>query len=510
VIGASTWLICALLSSAMLAVWAPDHGGKAGWFCAAAFIASVALISMRVLSARSISLYASLLGDLYVIGGLGLLAWFSGAPSGYNLLIALTLAFVGGSQPPARILACLALAAVTLPIGLAERHFSSGTVVTDLVTLVFWLLLVGMATAWNAGVRWQRLALAHSEDQARRRASHDSVTGLGNRRKLLTDLEEVVRDGRLACVALFDLNGFKTYNDTFGHLAGDALLERLGGKLDAAASMLDHGSAYRLGGDEFVLLSLDGDVDRVVSTGGDALREVGTGFVVTAAGGGVALPAEATNASDALRLADERMYAQKYERRAISPAHGTQMLLALVQERYPELSEHGQAVTELALAVGERLGLSTEESERLRLGAQLHDIGKLAIPEAILAKPAALSDEEWAFIRRHTIVGERILAAAPPLKPVAEIVRATHERIDGRGYPDGLRGGEIPLLARVIAVCDAYDAITSLRPYRAAATLAEAVAELRRSAGSQFDPVVVELFVQALRERDAALAAAAA
>src|SRR5206468_9376636 len=133
--------------------------------------------------------------------------------------------------------------------------------------------------------------------------------------------------------------------------------------------------------------------------------------------------------------------------------------------------------------------LDHEALEQLALGAELHDIGKLAIPDAILNKPEPLTPDEWAFISRHTVIGERIVSAAPPLEPVGRIIRASHERMDGGGYPDGLLGEEIPLLARVIAVCDAYDAMTSERPYRTAVDAASAVAELRRSAaGGQFDP----------------------
>lgn len=127
--------------------------------------------------------------------------------------------------------------------------------------------------------------------------------------------------------------------------------------------------------------------------------------------------------------------------------------------------------------------------------AELHDVGKFAIPDAILGKPGALTDDEWELVRRHPVVGQRILAAAPALVHLAEIVRATHERFDGRGYPDGLVGAEIPLVARVVAVCDAFDAMTANRPYRPALSAEDALAELRRCAGTQFDPAVVAAFL---------------
>jgi two-component system, cell cycle response regulator len=135
-----------------------------------------------------------------------------------------------------------------------------------------------------------------------------------------------------------------------------------------------------------------------------------------------------------------------------------------------------------------------EQLDELVRGAELHDVGKMAIPDAILHKPAGLAPDEWAFVHQHTIIGERILAAAPALRAVGALVRSSHERWDGRGYPDRLAGDAIPLGARVIAVCDAYDAMRSDRPYRRACPQDEALAELRRCAGRQFDPAVVEAF----------------
>jgi HD-GYP domain-containing protein (c-di-GMP phosphodiesterase class II) len=146
------------------------------------------------------------------------------------------------------------------------------------------------------------------------------------------------------------------------------------------------------------------------------------------------------------------------------------------------------------VALGRALELPTEQIDELRRAAELHDIGKMGIPDAILLKPGPLDDEERSFMERHTVIGEQILGAAPALRPVAKIVRSTHERWDGDGYPDRLHGTSIPIGSRIVAVCDAYHAMTSDRPYRAAMTSADATAELERCAGSQFDPGIVELF----------------
>jgi HD-GYP domain-containing protein (c-di-GMP phosphodiesterase class II) len=150
----------------------------------------------------------------------------------------------------------------------------------------------------------------------------------------------------------------------------------------------------------------------------------------------------------------------------------------------------------VAERVGVELELTPAELTELRYAAELHDIGKVAIPDSILSKPGPLDDQEWDFMRRHTIIGERILASAPSLSVVARIVRATHERVDGTGYPDRLAGDAIPLAARIISVCDAYDAMTATRPYRNTVTHAEALAELKRCAGQQFDARVVAAFIR--------------
>jgi two-component system cell cycle response regulator len=157
-------------------------------------------------------------------------------------------------------------------------------------------------------------------------------------------------------------------------------------------------------------------------------------------------------------------------------------------------------VARLAAEVGRRLGMSGEELDQLAQAAQLHDVGKMAIPDAILKKPGPLDREEWEFIRGHTVVGERIISAAPSLSQVSRIVRSSHERYNGSGYPDGLKGDEIPLPSRIIAVCDAFDAMIGPRPYRLGMNNDNAASELRRCAGAQFDPVVIEFFLSVVDE----------
>ncbi len=331
----------------------------------------------------------------------------------------------------------------------------------------------------------------------------DSLTGLPNRRALMEDLEARMehRRGRSPwLLAIFDLDGFKSYNDLFGHLAGDALLRRLGARL--ATAVLDRGRAYRLGGDEFCVLVDSGpEVDQaILDAAVSALTESGDGFSVGCSCGVATLPLEAGTATAALGLADQRMYSEKQHGRTSPGSQSADVLVRALAERAPDIESHLSGVAELAALTAARLGLEPTEVELIRRAGALHDIGKLAIPDAILNKPTPLDLEEWAFIRRHPVIGERILAAAPALAPVARLVRASHERFDGNGYPDRLAGTAIPLGARIICVCDAYDAMTVQRPYNRPRSARDAEAELRGCAGSHFDPVVVDAFCRARRE----------
>jgi diguanylate cyclase (GGDEF)-like protein len=298
---------------------------------------------------------------------------------------------------------------------------------------------------------------------------------------------------------IFDLNGFKGYNDSFGHPAGDALLMRLGEKLAAVPG--DEVAAYRLGGDEFCLIAAvqPGEAEPLIDRSCVALSERGEGFEISTSFGAIMLPDEATDAAEALRLADERLYAQKYSTRGETDRTMHALLDALA-EREPGLYGHTEGVSALAVATGRMLGLRRDELDELSRAAQLHDLGKLAVPDEILHKAGPLDEREWAFVRQHPLVGERILRASPAFRNVATIVRSTHERWDGAGYPDGLATSEIPIASRIIAACDAFTAMTSARPYRAALSTEAALRELEGFAGTQFDPAVVSVLAAHVRD----------
>ena len=337
---------------------------------------------------------------------------------------------------------------------------------------------------------------------SRREAVTDALTGLGNRRNMQAELERTLAAGPAAPRAvfvMFDLDGFKAYNDQFGHLAGDTMLAHLGNRLREAVGAA--GTVHRPGGDEFcVILRADfPDPEPLIAAAVAALSADGEGFSVTASYGSVVIPGDAATPTEALRLADDRMYACKSGRRSSARQQTHDALLGLLRERQPALHDHLRHVGELAHAVGRHLGMDTEQLDVLCRAAELHDIGKAAIPDAILNKPGSLSDQEWDFMHRHTLIGERILSAAPALAPVATIVRSSHERWDGTGYPDGLAGDQIPFGARIIHVCDAFDAMTNERPYGRALRPEEALAELHRGTGTQFDLTVVDAFAATWR-----------
>jgi diguanylate cyclase (GGDEF)-like protein len=330
-------------------------------------------------------------------------------------------------------------------------------------------------------------------ERSRRQALADDLTGLGNRRLLLRDLERRLGPSGARqpfTLALFDLDGFKRYNDTFGHPSGDALLVRLAGRLAVAVAP---GTAYRMGGDEFCAI-IEGQgqsAAAALARAQEALSERGDAFSIVSSTGVVSCPPEAASAAAALGIADARMYVSKTGR-ALEQAQTRDAVLKILHERDPALHDHLRSVAVLARAVAHRLRLDDVSAQQIERAAEMHDIGKIAVPDAILHKPGPLDAGERRFMRQYPIVGERILRAAPSLAPAAPLVRSSHERWDGLGYPDGSRGAEIPIGARIIAACDAFDAICSGRPYRAARTREQAMAELRRGAGTQFDPTVVQ------------------
>jgi diguanylate cyclase (GGDEF)-like protein len=333
----------------------------------------------------------------------------------------------------------------------------------------------------------------------------DVLTGLRNRRALAEELPRVCQrasEELPAYVWFFDLNGFKSYNDSFGHIAGDNLLARLGSRLREVVE--PYGAVYRLGGDEFCALITApvADPHALFIQAREALVERGGAFTVTSAAGAVEIPRETREPTHALRLADQHMYREKATSRGGAADLITAVLHAALAQRHPDLGEHCDDVAGDVELLARTIGLDDEVVGLIIKAGDLHDVGKLGIPDEILTKPGSLSEDEWTFMKQHTVMGEQIIAAAgPSLERIGPLVRASHERWDGNGYPDGLAGEEIPLGARIITICDSFRAMLDERVYKRAMTLRDALWELRRCAGTQFDPQLVEVFCRLVSER---------
>jgi diguanylate cyclase (GGDEF)-like protein/putative nucleotidyltransferase with HDIG domain len=353
--------------------------------------------------------------------------------------------------------------------------------------------------------------------RAMRLALTDPLTGLGNHRhfhdRVERELAEADQRGKDFSLCLVDVDDFKRVNDLYGHPAGDTVLAQI------AANLRQNGEAFRLGGDEFAVLLPQSDeaeavaaasaiVDRVSAL---ALDHIGS---VTVSAGVATFPTQAPSRLELVRLADSALYwakehgknrAHVYRPDVVELAelrrlaHGpdraarfraAESLAKAVDLRDTYTGSHSARVAELAAKVAARLGLDQELIELTRLAGSLHDLGKLAIPEEILRKPGPLTDPERLVLERHPQIGFRMLDSLG-IEPVADWILHHHERWDGNGYPDRLPGPQIPLGARIIFVVDAYDAMTSDRVYRGSLSPYEALEELERCAGTQFDPDVV-------------------
>ena len=350
----------------------------------------------------------------------------------------------------------------------------------------------------------------------RRAAVTDPLTGLLNRRgfddRFQEELDRAQRSERPLAVAVFDCDDFKAINDGGGHELGDEALRAVAEFLSTATRSWD--VAARLGGDEFVLVLPE--VGGAEATGvAERLRKGLTresrkaGYVLAASMGVAVFPDDGDTTSDLLRAADQAMYRAKesgkgrtiaYAELRARPAGDGLMDSMLDVARaldggYLFDHAHSRVVGECAQLLAGRLGLDSREADRVRLAGLLHDIGKAGLPESILRKPGPLTESEWVEVRKHPIIGAHMVERARE-EDIRRWIRWHHERPDGRGYPDGLSGEEIPLQARILAVADAYEAMTSTRPYRPELTREEALAELRRNAGTQFDANVVEALAQ--------------
>jgi response regulator RpfG family c-di-GMP phosphodiesterase len=324
-----------------------------------------------------------------------------------------------------------------------------------------------------------------------RRPPLDAMTSLPDAEALRVDLSRVLEgtEDRRHLLCVFALDGLKLYNDSYGEPLADALLGWLGRKLRDAVG--ERGRAYRLRGGSFAVLAA-GPTELTAEVRDDAaaaLFEVGDGFVIWSAAAEVSLPDDARTVADALELADRRVRTQRDGQPSDAELHPPKEAIETLA-----LSDPDYDAGELARRVGHRIGIPAGSLDDLEAAALLRDVGNVGVPSAVLDRPGALPDYEWRFIRLHTAVGGRLLAARFGMDAAANLVRASHERWDGFGYPDGLAGDAIPLGSRIVFVCGAFVDMTTARPHRAALDPEAALAQLDDGAGSQFDPDVVRVF----------------
>ncbi len=392
--------------------------------------------------------------------------------------------------------------------------------------LIAIVLAIGLAIVMRLVIRRYRRARSALRAAELHRLSvmtvTDSLTSLGNHRGFYEDLERelqlVADSGAPLALVLLDVDGLREVNNTYGHQAGDDQLRTLAHTISAMLSARDR--AYRIGDDEFAVLlpgarALAGfqftqRLDAALKVGEERVR----------ATAGVAQAAESRPRDELIRDADRALISAKSSGQAAAvytPDMGlfaestlekdddhnrtlANSLALAVDAKDSYTQSHSQTVANLCATIAEELGFEALRLQRIRIAGLLHDVGKIGIPDAVLRKPAKLTPAEYDLMKTHAALGaDIVLAAEMPQR--AEWIRHHHERIDGRGYPDGLAGEEIPLESRIIHVADAYEAMTSDRPYRKGPGEQFAIEELRRNAGTQFDHDVVDAFLRVLGER---------
>lgn len=392
------------------------------------------------------------------------------------------------------------------------------------------LELEGSASAWRFG-RWQALSTltaqvaaalqrARTYEQVQKRAEEDYVTGLFNHGYMQSYLEKAIEeaDARRQPLALVfvDVNNFKSFNDTLGHGAGDRVLQTVADKLRLMTQGI--GVVGRSGGDEFMVImpaAASEEAEEFIRAFQNWLSDrapaINGVYRIRVSCGHAVYPADAHNRHELLAGADACLYQNKRQNSLHSRAGGSpedapplgvygllERLVENVHSRDPYSRKHSEATADHAIKLAQHLGLSPTAEKTLRLAALLHDVGRIGVPEALLSKPGPLSDSEFDVVKHQLHVAEQLIADIPNAEEVRSLVLLHHERWDGTGYPRGLSGEEIPYLARLLAVADAFAAMTLDRPYKKGLSVKQALREVQKGARTQFDPAVVAAFCEAV------------
>ena len=334
---------------------------------------------------------------------------------------------------------------------------------------------------------------------------HDQLTGLYNRRFYEEELKRLDTKKNLPMTIIMgDLNGLKLINDSFGHTTGDEILKKVADvmvKVCRADNIIS-----RLGGDEFVIIlpkTNTFEAELIIKRINDLLLKEKLGsFGLTISFGYETKNNEEEKVQVIFKKAEDNMYKRKLFESPRMKANTTSAIISTLHEKNKREAQHSNRVSLLCKRMGEALGLPENKVEELKYVGLLHDIGKIAIDESILNKSGKLTDNEWKEIKRHPEIGYRILSTVNDMAKMAKDVLYHHERWDGKGYPSGLKKEDIPFVSRIIAIADAYDAMTSERSYRKALSDKLVLEELQNNAGSQFDPTLISVFIEKVMRKE--------
>jgi len=343
-----------------------------------------------------------------------------------------------------------------------------------------------------------------AEERIKHLSFHDALTGLYNRAYFEEELERYnfPRYYPLSIV-MFDVNGLKVINDTFSHSEGDRLLQHLSQILTSVSRQGD--ILARIGGDEFAILLPSTTLEQAhnfcerikKACQQDKIKPIYLRPNISL--GHTTQEGEYKDINSLLKEADRNMYQYKLFNGKSREKHFLEAFRIILAERDPHTSDHAQRLQKLALSLGKRVGLTEYKLGNLKLLALLHDMGKIGIPDSILFKTYILTHSEWKKMREHSRIGYRMAKNIPDFAPIAQEILYHHEHWDGTGYPDGLKGEKIPFLSRIISIVDAYDVMQSRRPYKGAVNKVEALKEIKKCAGTQFDPQLVEIFLKIIK-----------
>jgi diguanylate cyclase (GGDEF)-like protein/putative nucleotidyltransferase with HDIG domain len=433
------------------------------------------------------------------------------------LIVLATWADGGTGSPIALIFFIpVVFAAMSYPLGsvLAVAGLSVGAYMTLAVTIggapwAYQSLFVVMLACTGAMSAWQ----AHNHDRQRSAlmgvSRADPLTGCLNRRgfeeRAVAEISAAARRACQGTVLVLDIDHFKPVNDRFGHAAGDELLRWVVSTIEATVRPND--AIGRMGGDEFAILFADIDSTDALECAARVTAALGERAPCSL--GMATFPVDATELDELMRLADVRLYGSRHgraDRDITGPTERLSWAATLahaVDMRMNAAHEHSRAVADLAVSIATEMGWQSDMLGMLRMAAMLHDVGKVNVPDEILCKPGRLSATEFERMQGHSVAGAELVSRVEGLATIVPWIRHSHESFDGSGYPDGLRGEAIPLASRIMLVADAFDAITSTRPYRDALSVEHACAELERHAGSQFDPACVRAMLECLNAEGA-------